>query len=75
MGNLESVELSHLQKSRLKKYLERLRPLFDHLERFGKAIDVLSQSDPHGVLSLVWGSIRIVGSAINLRSAAPLAGN
>lgn len=60
IGDLQRTQLDPLQKSRLVKYMKRLQPLFNTLTRFQGAIDSFAQADPYGVLSLVWGSVRMV---------------
>lgn len=37
-----------------------MQPLIDWLARFGSALDVFANVDPHGVLSLVWGSLKVL---------------
>ncbi|KAI4128816.1 MAG: hypothetical protein LQ347_004029 [Umbilicaria vellea] len=57
---LQSLETQHGENSRSRSSLARLQPLIDWLARFGSALDVFANADPHGVLSLVWGSLRIL---------------
>lgn len=59
MSDLQVVDMTHLQRSRIRKGLEKLQPLFDNLGRFEKAFDVLAGMDTFGVLNLVWGSMRM----------------
>ena len=60
LSDLQNVDLSQIQRSRVQKYMTKLRPVLITIDRFGKAIDVFANADPHGVLGLVWGSIRMV---------------
>ena len=57
---LLSLEAQHAQGSKARFYLRRLRDFLGPLTRFGPALDVLANADSHGLLSLVWGSMRIV---------------
>ncbi len=66
LSDLTNVDLSQLQKSRVQKYMTKVRPVLMTLDRFGKAIDVITNADPYGILNLVWGSIRMVIVVSNL---------
>lgn len=59
LTDLQAVDLTQLQRSRIRKGLEKLQPLFECLGRFEKAIDVFANADSFGVLALVWGSMRM----------------
>jgi hypothetical protein len=57
---LKQLDNDHLENSRGRKYLQRLRPLISGLRLFEKALDVFANADSKGLLSLIWGSLRIV---------------
>ena len=57
---LQRLEVQHRYSGRPKHYVAKIRPLIEGLEKFGPALDVFANADPHGILSLVWGSIRLV---------------
>ncbi|KAI9872454.1 MAG: hypothetical protein M1830_001605, partial [Pleopsidium flavum] len=53
MGQLKRLEAEHAKTSKPRRWSARLQPLIDWLARFGPALDVFANADPHGVLSLV----------------------
>jgi len=60
LSDIHSMEHRHTSSSRTRKYANQLQPFLQGLERFGAAMDVFSNADPHGILSLLWGSVRLV---------------
>jgi hypothetical protein len=60
IDDLKFVGISEAEKSIIKRCISKLQPLVHTLERFRGALDVFSNVDPHGVLALLWGSVRIV---------------
>lgn len=50
----------HAKQSNTRKCLNSLKPLLDGLNRFAPAIDVFCNAEPLGILSLLWGSLRLV---------------
>lgn len=57
---LQSLETKHAQESKSRIAANRLSKVFEGLKTFSKALDVFVNADSHGVLALVWGSLRIV---------------
>ena len=57
--DIHILEQRHKDKSLTRRLLQKAEPLIRRLERYGKALDVISQAKPE-VLSLLWGGIRIV---------------
>lgn len=60
VSELQRLDAEQADSSRGRQYLQRLQPLTRFLEKFGQALDLFAQADAHGVLSLVWGSLRVV---------------
>ena len=58
--DVEKLDGQHANKSWSRKAMTAIKPLLHGLDRFGSALDVFAQADPQGVLTLVWGSLRIV---------------
>ena len=54
------LDLAHDRQTNSRHYVAKLQTLLHGLDKFGSALDVFSNADPHGILSLVWGSIRLV---------------
>lgn len=50
----------NLDRSKLRRCMQSMEPLFSGLERFGKAVDVFGNAERLGILSLCWGSVRMV---------------
>lgn len=59
-GDIVKWDQVHLQRSKMRKLGNRLKPMISGLEVFGNALDVLSQVEPKGILAAVWGSIRVL---------------
>lgn len=57
---LQSLETKHAQESKSRIAANRLNKVFEGLGTFSRALDVFVNADSHGVLALVWGSLRIV---------------
>lgn len=60
IGELRAWEYTHADQSGLRKCATFLNPLFRGLERCGSAVDVFSNAEPTGILSLLWGSVRLI---------------
>lgn len=58
-SDLSDIETKHAEGSKVRRVLAQLGPFFDGLEAVGQALDVFVNADTHGVLSLVWGSLRV----------------
>ena len=58
--DLQSLQTKHAHESKSRIASHRLDKVFSGLKKFGNALDVFANADPHGVLPLVWGSLRIV---------------
>lgn len=60
MTTLTSWEIQHTDKSKLRRFMDFLDPLFKGLARFALALDVYSNAVPFGILFLIWGGLRLV---------------
>lgn len=60
LSELNQLDGQNADQSKAWKLKRAIQPLLQALEPFGPAMDVLCQTEPNGVLSLVWGSLRIV---------------
>lgn len=58
-SDLRTVEMTHLQRSRIQKAMNKLQGFLDLFTRFEQAIESFANADPWGVLSLLWGSVRM----------------
>ena len=59
LDDVKSLEQQHHDNNVTRKLLEKASPLIRGLEHYGKALDVIANAKP-GILSLLWGGIRIV---------------
>ena len=57
---LKYLDSQDAQQSKFRRMMKAIDPLLQGLQRFAPAMDVFSNADPNGVLSLVWGSLRMV---------------
>ena len=57
---LKNLDSQNAQESKSRKMMKAIDPFLDGLQRFGPAMDVFSNADPNGVMSLVWGSLRMI---------------
>lgn len=60
VDDLKFIGVSDVEKGIVRKCIAKLHPLLHTLERFRGALDAFANGDPHGILALVWGSVRIV---------------
>src|SRR6266700_2230556 len=54
-----SVAFKKHEQDRIRKAQQKLKPLLDSIEGYGKALDTFAQISP-SVLCLLWGSVRVV---------------
>jgi hypothetical protein len=60
IGEISSLDKEHAIHSTSRKVMQTLDPVLKGLEKYGSALDVLAQADPNGILTLVWGSMRVL---------------
>ena len=60
IGEIKTLDQEHADDSKSRKVMRFLEPVLSGLEKYGPAMDVLSQADPQGILTLTWGSIRLL---------------
>ena len=65
VAEVERLDAQHADKSWSRKTMGAIRPLLHGLTRFGPALDVFAQADPQGILTAVWGSLRLVLTIAN----------
>ena len=58
--DIEDLDRKDAGHSIRRKVMDKINPLLGMLQKFGPALDVISQVDPQGVLPVVWGSLRLV---------------
>ena len=54
-----SVAFKKHEKDRIRKAQQKLKPLLDSIEGYGKALDTFAQISP-SILCPLWGSVRVV---------------
>lgn len=54
------LSLKNKDCTRIRRSMEYMRPFMDALTHLAPGMDVFANADPHGILSLVWGSVRMV---------------
>jgi len=60
VAEIRLIENTHTDQSRTRQCLDKLQPFITWLDKFGVALDVFANADAHGILSLVWGSLRLL---------------
>ena len=60
INEIKELDSQYAQASNSRKIMKAINPLLEGLQRFAPAMDVFSNADPNGVLSLVWGSLRMI---------------
>lgn len=60
IDEVTSMERRHANESKIRKVMSGLRPWVRAVAKAGPAMDVLSNAVPHGILALVWGSVRLI---------------
>lgn len=60
IDEIKCMERRHADESKTRRLLSILQPYLQAAKKVGPAMDVLSSADPHGIASLVWGSVRLM---------------
>lgn len=57
---LRLLKAEHVNQSQFRHYINKIQPFSNGLDKFGAALDALANADAYGILSFVWGSLRLV---------------
>jgi len=60
IDEMKRMENRHAQDSKTRNIMSSLQPFAQTLRKIGPALDTFSNADPHGIMSLVWGSVRLI---------------
>lgn len=71
---IQKIEDRHRHHSNARKVVEKITPFVQHVEKYGKALDVFSNAKS-GILCPIWGATRIILEVKPKRHSPDMEGN